>query len=132
MRILIVDDNFNNRRLLQKILSPFGECDLAVNGKEALEAYFLAFDEAEPYDLICLDIMMPEMDGQEVLRTIREKEVEMGFKKLEEVKIIMITGNDSPKEAMDAYFRGGCTDYMMKPIDKDLLLNLLKEHNLIN
>ncbi len=131
MRFLIVDDEANNRILLERILSPYSECDMAVNGVEAMEAYFLAFDEGKPYDLICLDIMMPEMDGLEVLKTIRKKEKEMGFSSLEEVKIIMITGLDTPKDVLDAYFRGGCTDYLVKPLDSNKLLDLIRDYGLI-
>lgn len=56
MRILIVDDNFTNRYLMDKILSKYGKCDIAVNGQEALEAFKLAMDEGSLYDLICLDL----------------------------------------------------------------------------
>ena len=79
MKTLIVEDEFTSRRLLQKILAAYGECDIAIHGKEALEAFRLARDEREPYDLICLDIMMPEMDGQETLKMIRKTEEEMGI-----------------------------------------------------
>ncbi|HBN09144.1 MAG TPA: response regulator, partial [Cyanobacteria bacterium UBA8530] len=61
MRILIVEDDFTSRRLLQKILAPYGECEIAINGKEAVSAVELAWGEDAPYHLICLDIMMPEM-----------------------------------------------------------------------
>ncbi len=79
MRILIVEDDFTSRRLLQKILAPYGECDIAVDGKEALEAFTLAVREGRRYRLICLDIMMPEMDGQQVLKKIRQMEKELGI-----------------------------------------------------
>ena len=61
---------------MQKIILPFGETHLAADGEEAIEAFRLAMDENEPYDLICLDIMMPKIDGHQVLAEIRKIEEE--------------------------------------------------------
>ena len=74
MKTLVVEDDLVSRQLLQTILSRYGECNVAVNGKEALSAFSLAWKALQPYDLICLDVMMPEMDGQETLRQIRKIE----------------------------------------------------------
>ncbi len=70
MKCLIVEDDFTARKLLLACLSKHAECDVAVNGKEAIQAFYTAIKE-KPYDLLCLDIYMPEMDGQEALRVIR-------------------------------------------------------------
>lgn len=131
MRTLIVEDDMISRRMLQKMLSPFGECHTAVNGKEATENFSLALAEGEPYDLICLDIMMPEMNGQECLKALRHIETEMQVPANKEVKIVMTTAIDSMKEVMEAYYRGGCTAYMVKPIDKEKLFSTLREYKLI-
>lgn len=130
MRILIVEDDFTSRRLLQKILAPYGECDIAVDGKEALEAFTLAVREGRRYRLICLDIMMPEMDGQQVLKKIRQMEKELGIAPREEATIIMTTALDAPRDVVEAYYRGGCTDYLVKPIGKVKLLDLLRKYGL--
>jgi two-component system, chemotaxis family, chemotaxis protein CheY len=63
MRCLIVEDDFVGRKLMQKYLSDYGECDVAVDGEEAVEAFRQAVENETPYDLICLDIMMPNMNG---------------------------------------------------------------------
>jgi two-component system chemotaxis response regulator CheY len=63
MKSLIVDDDFFSRRILQALLAGYGESHVAVDGKEALFAFKQAIAEEQPYDVICLDIMMPEMDG---------------------------------------------------------------------
>jgi two-component system chemotaxis response regulator CheY len=130
LRALIVEDDFISRKILQKFLAPYGECDIAVTGTEAVKAFMLAIDGGKPYDLICLDVMMPEMDGLEVLRTIRDKERDMGVGDKKGTKIIMTTALDSPKDVIEAYYHGGCTDYLVKPVDIQKLLSLLKEYGL--
>lgn len=131
MRVLIVEDDLISRRFLQKLLFPIGECHVAINGREALEAFSLALVEHEPYDLVCLDIMMPEMDGQECLKGLRRIETEMKVPPNHEAKIFMITALDSMKNVMEAYYRGGCTAYLVKPIEKDKLYAALREYKLI-
>lgn len=132
MRILIVEDDFTSRRLLQKMLSEYGECDVAVNGEEAVEAFELAHRDKRPYALVCLDIMMPEMDGQQVLKTVRQMEKELGIPARSEVKVIMTTALDSPRDVIEAYYRGGCTDYLVKPIEKKKLVEKLHACKLLS
>lgn len=130
MRILIVEDDFASRLLLQRILSPYGDCDVAVNGKEAVEAFGLAWDEGQPYQVILLDIVMREMNGQEALRQIREKEREMGIQGADVVKTIMMTGVVDSKNLKDAFMEG-CSAYLVKPIEKNKLLGEIKKFGLI-
>lgn len=125
MRVLIVEDDFTSRKFMQSILSPYGECDIAVNGIEAVAA-FKASLAGPRYDLICLDIMMPEMDGQEALKQIREIERSGNIKSSDEVKVVMTTALDDPKNVVEAYYKGGATSYVPKPIDRQLFLQLLK------
>ena len=131
MKALVVEDDFANRKILQKILSPYGEVDIAVNGVEAIEAFSKALEEGTPYELICMDIMMPEMDGQAALKRIRAIEREKDIPHLQEAKVIMTTALDDPKNVVEAYYKGGATSYVPKPIDKQMLLHLLKNLNLI-
>lgn len=131
MRFLVVEDDFVSRMVLQKMLSHFGNCDVVVNGKEAVQAFSMAVAEDNPYDLICLDIMMPEMDGKEALRLIREKEKELKILPKNEVKIIMTTALDTAKEVIDAYYKGGCTAYLVKPISKAKIIETIKELGII-
>ncbi|MEO5358308.1 MAG: response regulator [Nitrospirae bacterium YQR-1] len=132
MRILIAEDDFTSRTLLQHFLTPFGDVDVTVNGAEAVEAFMLAMDEGQGYDLICLDIMMPELDGLKALKNIRDKEKAMGITPNDEVKIIMTTALDSAKDVLDAYYRGGCNDYLTKPIDTKKLKSLMENYGFIN
>lgn len=131
MRILIVEDDFTSRRLLQKMLAEYGECEIAVNGSEAIDAFSMAVRNNEPYDLVCLDIMMPEMNGQEVLKVMRRMELDFSIEDEQKAKIIMTTALDSPRNVIEAYYNGGCSGYLVKPIEKRKLIETLEEHGLI-
>jgi len=130
MKTLIVEDDFTSRLLLQGILQSYGPCHISVNGREAVEAVGLALSAKEPYNLICLDIMMPEMDGQAALKKIRALEDEASIVASEGAKIIMTTALDDKKNIMSA-FREQCDMYLVKPIDKDKLIEDLKSLSLI-
>ncbi len=131
MKILIVDDDFLSRKLLHFILAPYGHCDIAVNGEEAIRAFKLAMDEKKPYDLICLDIMMPEMDGQEAIKKIRKIEKEKGIGAVDEVKVIMITALGDTRNVIDAFYFGGATSYLVKPIDHNKVVKELENLGLM-
>lgn len=130
MRILIVEDDFVARRMLKEILSPHGDCDIVVDGKEAIQAFRLAWEDKEPYNLICLDIMMPNVDGHHALKEIRKTEKEIGIRGYSEVKVIMITALGDPKTVIGAY-KEGATSYIVKPIEKQKLLNEVRNLGLI-
>ncbi|MFY9742801.1 MAG: response regulator, partial [Candidatus Sulfotelmatobacter sp.] len=91
MRTLIVEDDFTSRLLLQSFLAQYGECHIAVNGTEAVAAFRAALENQQPYDLICMDIMMPEMDGQAAIQEIRAIEEAGGIISSNGAKIIMTT-----------------------------------------
>ncbi len=107
---------------MKEFLSPYGDCDTVVDGEEAIQAFKLAWEEEQPYDLICLDIMMPNIDGQEALMQMREIERELGIKGSSEVKVIMVTALDDPKTVVEAFYKGGATSYIVKPVDKQKLI----------
>ena len=127
LRTLIVEDDFVGRKILQALLSPFGVCDVAVNGEEALEAFALAIRANEPYQLICLDINMPGMSGHDVLADIRSMEDSLQI--LDRTKVIMTTGSSDPKDVRSA-FHAECDAYLLKPIIKAKLMDQLKEMGL--
>ena len=126
MKSLIVEDDFAARRLMQIYLAPHGECSVAINGIEALSAIKLGIKENTPYDLVCLDIMMPEMDGMEALENIRKIEDENGIHGLDRVKIIMTTAKSQSKDIFGA-FKTGCEAYLIKPIKKPELLSQIEK-----
>lgn len=115
MKILVVEDDFASRKLMQQLLATYGSCDVAVDGREALRAMKIAWNEGGPYDVVFLDIMLPHMDGQHVLKEIRRLEEERGILGLDAVKVIMTTALDDSKNIMGA-FRSQCEGYIVKPI----------------
>ena len=132
MRVLIVEDDFVSRKILHNILSEYGECDIAVDGKEAVEAFRMALDAKIPYDLICMDIMMPHMNGQEALLQIRRIEADFGVRDIDAVKVIMTTAVDDKKHVTEAFYQGGAASYFVKPINKKKFLGELKILGLID
>ena len=111
-KILFVDDSAFMRSVLMDILAGAGYSNFiqASNGKEALEKF-----ESEQPDLLILDLIMPEMDGMEVLRNIGGK-----------AKVLMVSAVG--QEAMiDEAKNLGATDYIIKPFDKEKIVEKLKE-----
>jgi two-component system chemotaxis response regulator CheY len=117
VKSLIVDDELTSRELLTMILKAYGPVDAAADGLEGLKAFNLAL-EREPYELIMLDIMLPRMDGQQVLKAIRRIEQERGVVGLEQVKIVMISALGDYSNVSQA-FASACTSYLTKPILAD-------------
>ena len=131
LKILIAEDDFISRRFLYKVLSKYGECDLVVDGLEVIDAYMMAKEEKQPYDLICLDIMMPKIDGIKALKAIRDLEMQSDIPNDKRAKIIMTTAvaeTDVIKEALNL----GCDAYAAKPIDVDKLVEVMKNLELID
>jgi two-component system, chemotaxis family, chemotaxis protein CheY len=118
MRSLVAEDESTSRRVLRHFMLRYGECDVAVNGKEALESFKTALETGRPYDVVCLDIMMPEMDGHEVLRAIRQLEAERKIAVGKGAKVVMTTALDDAGNVMGA-FRSGAESYLVKPVDQE-------------
>ncbi len=130
MNTLIVDDDLTCSLLLQGLLKDYGPSHVAANGREAVEAVRIALEAGEPYNLICLDIMMPEMGGQEALRKIRLLEETMVIAGLGRAKIIMTTAlSDKANVIMAGQQR--CDLFLVKPIQKEKLLEDLRRLELI-
>jgi two-component system chemotaxis response regulator CheY len=125
MKTLIVEDDFTNRLLLQTFLSKYGDCHFAVNGKEAVAAFRSALEAGRPYDLVCMDVVMPEMDGHQAVMTIRALERARRDPPENQVKIIM-TSALCDKDNVIKSAREECNAYLVKPIDTGKLLYHLK------
>ncbi len=126
MRILIVDDEFVSRKKAQKIMSQYGKCDVASNGIDALEAFHLAHNQGGPYDLITMDIMMPDMDGIETLKRIRTWEKSRNIELGKGVRLVILTASKASDSVLSS-FNEGCEAYIVKPFNKEKLANALSE-----
>ena len=130
MKILIAEDDLASRKFLFKFLSAYGDCDVTVDGMEALDAFMLAWDEGTPYQLICLDIMMPNLDGIKTLKAIRDIEKQKGVDNKSRAKVIMTTALNE-KENVYTAFESGCEAFAAKPIDTQKLIEVIKKLDLI-
>lgn len=126
MKILVIDDNLASRKLLQSYLVEYGTVQTASNGLEAYEAIKLCIESGARYDLICLDIVMPEMDGRTLLKNIRQLELEYSISDLQKAKIIMTTALDDRMDIIES-FNEGCEGYIIKPVDKDHLKRVIEQ-----
>lgn len=130
MKILIVEDDLVSRKFLQKFLNKYGECDVVVDGMEALDAFLYSLKSEQYYDLICLDIMMPKVDGIKVLKTMRDLEKQKGVDVASRAKIIMTTAL-SGTDYVQSAFEIGCEGYAAKPIDTNKFIEVMKNLGLI-
>jgi two-component system chemotaxis response regulator CheY len=130
LRALLVEDNFTSRILLQTFLSRYGECHIAVNGREAVEAFNSGLERGQSYDLVCMDIMMPEMDGREAVRRIRAMEEAHGILSTWGTKIIMTTAVNEVRDVI-LCFKELCDAYLVKPIDLSKLLGHMTSYRLV-
>ncbi|MCF6248071.1 MAG: response regulator [Desulfobacula sp.] len=125
MKFLLADDDFVSRKKAHKILSQYGECDVAANGLEALNAFLRAHNETDPYNLIFLDIDMPDLDGNIVLTKIRQWEASKNIVPQDIAKIIMISSHD-PKKALTNELKKGRESFIAKPLNRSKLAEAFK------
>ncbi len=131
MRVLIVEDDSTSGKLLQAMLCGYGLCDVTMDGEDAVRTFSAALSSGEPYDLVCVDIMMPKMDGHEALARMRRAERERGVPAEREVRAIMTTALDDPQNIVKALYGGGAAAYLVKPIRKQQLLEEVRRMGLI-
>lgn len=127
MRALIVDDVEMNRELLAMFLEGKAAVTFAESGEDALERVNEARASDAYFDLICMDISMPGINGHEALKRIREIEETAGIPR---ATVFMVTGSSSPDDMFDALMQGGCDDYLTKPLMQQNFSELLVKHGL--
>ncbi|MFW5501518.1 MULTISPECIES: response regulator [unclassified Maridesulfovibrio] len=132
MKFLVVEDDYVSRSFLQLFLEKIGEVDVAVNGAEALDVFKTALEKNEPYQFIFMDIMMPEKNGLDAAREIREIERESKVAPAEESVIIMVTALSDVKTVFEAFSKSEATDYIVKPLTAEALTDKLKELGILD
>lgn len=130
MKSLIAEDDYISARILDKLLQKWSSTHVVRNGKQAVEAVRAALETNEAYNLICLDVMMPEMDGHQALQEIRALEATKGIDKPGRVKIVMTTALDD-YDAVTEAIRGQCDHFITKPIRQEKLVEVLRKLSLI-
>ena len=130
MRILIAEDDLTSRIFISKLLSIYGECDTTVDGIQAIEAFVIGMDSGKPYDLICLDVIMPKVDGIMALITIRELEDKRKIEVSKRAKIIVTTALGETDYVMSA-FKTDMEVYVSKPLGIDSMEKAMGKLGLI-
>jgi two-component system chemotaxis response regulator CheY len=128
MRSLIAEDDATSRKILQTFLSRYGDCQIAVDGQQAVNAARSARLDRQGYDLICMDLKMPVMNGQEAIREIRKEESAAGVSNA--TKIIVTTAH-TDSESIAGALLSRCDAYLVKPIDATKLRDELRTFGLI-
>ena len=121
VRVLLVDDDPSVLRLLEHHLADHGECTSVSSGGTALTQARSLLQSGKRYDVVCLDINMPDMDGRKVLAELRQLEKQYGVGDSQRCKVVMVSGLDAPQDKLKA-FRESCDAYLTKPIEKSQIL----------
>jgi two-component system chemotaxis response regulator CheY len=129
MLSLVVDDSPIIRILLQHILAPYGKCDVAQNGQEAIDAHGRSLNDGRPYDLICLDLGLPYFDGTAVLSKIRAAEAERQLPT--KARIVVVTASREPGRVQKAC-ELGADAFLLKPVVAEQLIQCLKDFGLVD
>ena len=130
MKSLIAEDDRTSRMVMEEFLSMYGPSRAVESGSEALEVFYDAYESGDPFDLVCLDIMMPDLNGHNVLVKIREFENEKGVGGLKGAKVVMTTALSDAKNVVQA-FKEQCEGYLIKPVTLTALQEKLEELELI-
>lgn len=120
LRMLIVEDEFLSRQLLSMYLEGYGRYDIAVNGQEAVNAVMSSYETKSPYDIVFMDIMLPDKDGLTALKEIREYESSHEIFGSATCKIIMMTALSDAGTVMES-FKNQCEGYVTKPYSKEMV-----------
>ena len=131
LRCLIVEDDELSRELLALQMEAYALCDQAANGREGVEHFSAALAAGQPYDLILLDIVMPEMDGLEAAKAIRSHEEQQGIKIDKGVQIVVLSSLSTPQDVIQAYVAAQSSAHLVKPVQPEKLVKTLRKLDLI-
>ncbi|MBR1567682.1 MAG: response regulator [Lachnospiraceae bacterium] len=130
MNILVVEDDAVSRKVMTYFVNKYGDCQTAEDGEKAVELYKHAWEQGQPYNLICMDIKLPGMDGYDTIEKIREYETKQNIPEFKKAKVIITSGMDAG-ENIPKSFELGCVAFASKPIEFAQFDSLLRELQLI-
>lgn len=131
-RFLIAEDDILSRKILEDFFSEFADCDCAEDGLQAFEMFTKAILDSKPYDLICTDIIMPRIDGYDLIRKVRACEQSLPIQGCIRTRIFVISVNDSSNDISHAILDCDCDDYIVKPFHRNQLKNTLEKYKLLD
>lgn len=131
LNILIVDDSDSLRFILKAYFKNLGSCDEAVTGLQAVERVRDALAAGKKYDVVLMDIMMPEMDGLEATKAIGELLDEENVLHEDRPKVVMLTCLNDPKNMIEAQYQNGAAAYITKPFEREILFETFANLGLI-
>lgn len=131
MKCLIVEDDPVSSQVVERMISRYGASDVVVDGRQAIDLFRQAHESNSPYDLILMDIMLPETDGLLSVLAIRELETHMNISPAQRVKVIMTTALDDPRTVMKSLYESDANSYLVKPIRLRMLEDELRALKLI-
>lgn len=131
LRCLIMEDDELSRELLAFQMEPYAQCDLAADGREGVAAFVAAQQAGTPYELILLDIVMPEMDGMQAAKAIRAYEEKQGIAIEHGVRIVVLSSLSTPQDVIQAYVAAQSSAHLVKPVQPEKLLKTLQKLELI-
>ncbi len=129
MKVLVAEDDMASGKFMEKLLSKYGEVVVTRDGIAAVDEFVKAINNNEKFDLVCLDIMMPKIDGYKALASIRDAERKLGLARDSRCKVVMVSALDEGFDA--AYASDDYEEYICKPIDVIKFDNLIKKLDLI-
>ncbi len=130
MKILIVDDELVSRRKMEILLREFGDYHAVENGNAAVRAFTEAIENGARYDLVTLDISLPDLDGTTVLKMIRDLEKGNAIPEDKRAKVLMVTSHGDQATVMSS-ISAGCDDYIKKPFTLERILQKIEKMGLV-
>jgi two-component system chemotaxis response regulator CheY len=118
-KCLIVDDDLLGRELIAQYLQNVPIVDTAVDGQDAVGKFRAALEAGDPYEIILLDIIMPDMDGITAGKEIRKIEKVLALTVDKQVKIIMLTALNTPENVMQSMLSVQSSAYLVKPVEPE-------------
>jgi two-component system chemotaxis response regulator CheY len=116
IRSLIVDDELVSREKLRIVMSRYGACECVADAASAVKAFVSAWNDWAPFDLLTMDIGLPDKNGVELLKAIRQLEQSHNVGERHRARVIMVTSS-AERALVEQCVQAGCNDYIVKPVN---------------